>query len=539
MLKTTNSKASGVGTLGIVSALLFATLLFFTVPTYAVGDGSPTTSHTVKINIYDSTDLTTIVESCERIKADQAQNHTYTEESYNALLEKCEAGQETLDCLAQANDTSECANPDDKKDDIEDAIEGLEVVQPDPDSCTINPSAQGCQNPDPDPDCTANPHAQGCSNPNPDPNNGGGNTTPTPTGKPLPPNTGTWTIKLFNITYQLPILPFIMLSFATLLTIGLVIYLIQRRIKEKGIGGVRIKNPWNKDSYEMVYEGKLVKKHESDPLTEIIDVSQIVRKYRIKFVLWHSIPAVAIIFAFLGLVLVTAPTKAWPPFPSTGSAITIQPINDVVINIDKKNEDPAIDMAKTTTITTNVAYASTWGYTMTVRLIANQTTTDAVGAGITAEMNTKNLTTTMIDIYFNDDSTSPDIQGHEFVIAVPFNIELGVYQLTLQYNVSDNPIFQPSPLSCSAGGKDWGWVDAMQYTTSSTFASWNVGDYGTVGDIRNSQEYVVCKMPDNHVWMLNNLKLGSTTSTTPLTPANTNITSNWTLPQLVVSGSAY
>jgi uncharacterized protein (TIGR02145 family) len=39
--------------------------------------------------------------------------------------------------------------------------------------------------------------------------------------------------------------------------------------------------------------------------------------------------------------------------------------------------------------------------------------------------------------------------------------------------------------------------------------------------------------------MLNNLKLGSTTSTTQLTPADTNIQANWTLPQINNTDSGY
>ncbi|MDR3152379.1 MAG: hypothetical protein LBT85_02845, partial [Bifidobacteriaceae bacterium] len=51
-------------------------------------------------------------------------------------------------------------------------------------------------------------------------------------------------------------------------------------------------------------------------------------------------------------------------------------------------------------------------------------------------------------------------------------------------------------------------------------------------DNPNGQKYRVKKMPDGNVWMIDNLKLGSTTSTTALTPANTNITENYTLPAI-------
>jgi uncharacterized protein (TIGR02145 family) len=53
-----------------------------------------------------------------------------------------------------------------------------------------------------------------------------------------------------------------------------------------------------------------------------------------------------------------------------------------------------------------------------------------------------------------------------------------------------------------------------------------------LNDTRNNQKYRVKKMPDGNVWMIDNLKLGSTTSTTTLTPTDTNIASNYTLPQI-------
>jgi hypothetical protein len=51
-------------------------------------------------------------------------------------------------------------------------------------------------------------------------------------------------------------------------------------------------------------------------------------------------------------------------------------------------------------------------------------------------------------------------------------------------------------------------------------------------DSPNGQKYRVKKMPDGNIWMIDNLKLGSTTSTTTLTPANTNIAANYTLPTI-------
>ena len=52
-----------------------------------------------------------------------------------------------------------------------------------------------------------------------------------------------------------------------------------------------------------------------------------------------------------------------------------------------------------------------------------------------------------------------------------------------------------------------------------------------------TRSYRIAKLADNKCWMLDNLKLGKTTGTTTLTPANTNIATNFTLPQVQTTGS--
>jgi uncharacterized protein (TIGR02145 family) len=58
------------------------------------------------------------------------------------------------------------------------------------------------------------------------------------------------------------------------------------------------------------------------------------------------------------------------------------------------------------------------------------------------------------------------------------------------------------------------------------------GQVIVLNDTRNNQKYRVKKMPDGNVWMIDSLKLGSTTGTTVLTPADTNISSDYTLPKI-------
>lgn len=52
------------------------------------------------------------------------------------------------------------------------------------------------------------------------------------------------------------------------------------------------------------------------------------------------------------------------------------------------------------------------------------------------------------------------------------------------------------------------------------------------------QTYEVAKLADDNCWMLNNLKLGSTSGAITLTPADSNVASTFTLPQVTTSGAA-
>ena len=57
-------------------------------------------------------------------------------------------------------------------------------------------------------------------------------------------------------------------------------------------------------------------------------------------------------------------------------------------------------------------------------------------------------------------------------------------------------------------------------------------------DSRDNKIYSVTKMKDGHCWMTENLKLGSTTGTMTLTPDDSSVSTNVTLPQVLSSGSS-
>jgi uncharacterized protein (TIGR02145 family) len=66
----------------------------------------------------------------------------------------------------------------------------------------------------------------------------------------------------------------------------------------------------------------------------------------------------------------------------------------------------------------------------------------------------------------------------------------------------------------------------------------NKPDTITLTDIRNEQEYRIRKLADGKCWMVDNLKLGSTTESTKLTAEDTNITADFDLPMLYTGSSS-
>ncbi len=102
--------------------------------------------------------------------------------------------------------------------------------------------------------------------------------------------------------------------------------------------------------------------------------------------------------------------------------------------------------------------------------------------------------------------------------------------------------------SSTGGGGDGGSIannSPIQDVTSAqcaalpTFTGSNEDAILTVTDTRGgtTRTYRIAKLADNKCWMLDNLKLGSTSGSITLTPSDSNVGSNFTLPQLTTTGS--
>lgn len=82
-------------------------------------------------------------------------------------------------------------------------------------------------------------------------------------------------------------------------------------------------------------------------------------------------------------------------------------------------------------------------------------------------------------------------------------------------------------------------VTSAQCAALPTFTGSNDDAIRTVTDTRGGTErtYRIAKLADNNCWMLDNLKLGSTSGSITLTPSDSNVSSNFTLPQVTTSGA--
>lgn len=80
-------------------------------------------------------------------------------------------------------------------------------------------------------------------------------------------------------------------------------------------------------------------------------------------------------------------------------------------------------------------------------------------------------------------------------------------------------------------------VTSAQCAALPTFTGSNTTAIRTVTDARGgtTRTYEIAKLADGKCWMLTNLKLGSTTGAITLTPADSNVASNFILPQVVAT----
>ena len=177
----------------------------------------------------------------------------------------------------------------------------------------------------------------------------------------------------------------------------------------------------------------------------------------------------------------------------------------------------------TTTLTTGTANEG--GYTLTAALTAAE-------PGISIKLKGGDIATSTVlgagdpalTLKTTETATSNDTTEITLDFTIDGTVTAGKKDLKLAYAITDNGATSATmqsftPQQCDA---------LATYTGSNEEAVIELTDSrgGT------TQTYQVAKLADGNCWMLQNLKLGSTTSTMTLTPSDTNIASNLTLPQI-------
>lgn len=94
-----------------------------------------------------------------------------------------------------------------------------------------------------------------------------------------------------------------------------------------------------------------------------------------------------------------------------------------------------------------------------------------------------------------------------------------------------------TPPAAGGGGSTPTTMQTMTQSACSALAVYTGSNPAALLSLTDSRggttrTYTVGKLADNNCWMLDNLKLGSTTGMITLTPADSNVASNFTLPQL-------
>lgn len=184
----------------------------------------------------------------------------------------------------------------------------------------------------------------------------------------------------------------------------------------------------------------------------------------------------------------------------------------------------------TTTVTTGTANST--GYTLTSALSEAE-------PGIAIKLKGGNISTSTalnagdpaLTLKSTEEASSNDATEVTLEFTIDGTVTAGKKDLKLSYVVVDNE--PPVPTTMQSMTSDYCQNHMTIYDGSNEEAVLTLSD--PRGD---GQTYQVAKLADENCWMLTNLKLGSTTGTTLLTSADSNVNSDFTLPQVVTTGTA-
>ena len=152
---------------------------------------------------------------------------------------------------------------------------------------------------------------------------------------------------------------------------------------------------------------------------------------------------------------------------------------------------------------------NTWGYNLSQEAVSDTTAYKAVP---TATGDTALITT--------ESPTEADIYNLTFGTKVDTSLPSGTYSNDVVVSVVANPAFVPV----------FDGIQTMQEMTSTICTDAAENDTAQLTDTRDGKKYWVTKLADGNCWMTQNLDLDLTNGT-PLTPEDSDVSSNWNPPR--------
>lgn len=187
----------------------------------------------------------------------------------------------------------------------------------------------------------------------------------------------------------------------------------------------------------------------------------------------------------------------------------------------------------TTSLTTGTTNSS--GYKLTAQLTAPEPgIAIALKGGAITTSTPLTANATPLTLKTTTATSSNDQTEVTLAFTIDGSVTPGTKELKLNYQIADNePSAPPTPTTMQS-------MTSAYCSTMEVYDGTNEDAVISLTDSRGgtTQTYQVAKLADNKCWMLNNLKLGSTSAATLLTPQDTDIASDFTLPQLTTTGTA-
>ena len=225
------------------------------------------------------------------------------------------------------------------------------------------------------------------------------------------------------------------------------------------------------------------------------------------------------LLAVAGLTLNLSSVSAAPTLTLAANQETI------TINVPKGGGSSSA----TTAITSGTASAS--GYTLTAALEQPEPGIDiSLSGGDVTSKTALKANETPLTLKTTSAASNSDTTDLTLSFVIDGTVTSGTKQLKLAYKVADNAATDPVTMQ--------DMTTAYCQNTMTTYDGTNEDAVVTLNDPRgDGQTYRVAKLADGNCWMLDNLKLGSTSGATALTPADSNVGANFSLPQLATTGT--